>query len=200
VGRDKDLGLACCDAQPEFDTFILMECWLRANYRVMLLGMVLPAALLVMGGIAAAGALSASMPIRVAGWVQVGVAMLLCAILIWNARLPRLAFQEGHLLVYLRAAEPIRVPVQYVECFFLGQAPSEMKLRSGRNVEVQTVVVRLAESATQWEHCDVKPALGSWCDGYITIHGTWCEPLTIQRVNQLNRRLAEVHRQQKSDT
>ena len=44
-------------------------------------------------------------------------------------------------------------------------------------------------------HRDVKPALGHWCDAYITIYGTWCEPLTTEVFSRMNKRLAEVHRE-----
>jgi hypothetical protein len=58
--------------------------------------------------------------------------------------------------------------------------------------------IRLAERATEWAQRDVKPALGAWCGGYITIHGTWCEPLDIDLVNQLNKRLAAAHQAQRT--
>ena len=177
-----------------------MECWLRPNYRVVLLGMVLPTSLLVVGLVVASGTLSTSHSVRIVGWGLAGAACCLLAVLLWNARLPRLAYWDGHLLVYLGATQPIRVPVQYVECFFLGRAPSTLKDRAGGDIESQTVVVRLAQSAGQWDRRDVKTTLGSWCDSYITIRGMWCEPLSIQRVNELNRRLAEVHRQLQSES
>jgi len=58
----------------------------------------------------------------------------------------------------------------------------------------KTVVMRLAESAHQWQYVDVNPKLGSWCDGYVTLRGTWCEPLSLEVVIRLNRRLADAHR------
>jgi hypothetical protein len=54
------------------------------------------------------------------------------------------------------------------------------------------LVIRIAESAADWQHVEVKPQLGSWCGGYVTVRGTWCEPLSISLVNRLNQRLAEV--------
>jgi hypothetical protein len=41
----------------------------------------------------------------------------------------------------------------------------------------------------------VKPALGAWCDSYVTIRGTWCEPLNGELIRRLNRRLREVTEQ-----
>ena len=39
---------------------------------------------------------------------------------------------------------------------------------------------------------ELHPALGRWCDGYATIRGCWCEPLSADLVRQLNRRLANA--------
>jgi hypothetical protein len=58
------------------------------------------------------------------------------------------------------------------------------------------LAVRLAERATEWSQIDVKPALGKWCGGYITIYGAWCEPLRIELVNRLNAQLAAAHQAQ----
>lgn len=171
-----------------------MEFWLRPNYRAVLLAMVLPVCFLVVGFVVVRGAGTTNVFVRTSGAFLAGAGFLVMVTHLWNARLPRLAYQDRHLLVFLRNGLPIRIPIQHVECFFLGRAASTLKDHSGADIEAQTVVVRLAQSASQWEQGDVKPALGSWCDSYITIRGTWCEPLTIQRVNQLNRRLAEVHR------
>jgi hypothetical protein len=42
----------------------------------------------------------------------------------------------------------------------------------------------------------VKPSLGTWCGGYVTIRGTWCEPLQPDLIRRLNRRLKEVKTQE----
>ena len=64
-----------------------------------------------------------------------------------------------------------------------------------------TVVIRLAELPQDWADVPgIKPALGKWCGGYITIRGTWPEPLKcFHLVNGLNRRLAEVQSQHSPD-
>jgi len=64
--------------------------------------------------------------------------------------------------------------------------------KRNQRTETQTIVIRIADKAVEWRQQDVKRQLGSWCDGYVTIRGTWCEPLNIEVVNRLNRRLAEV--------
>ena len=58
--------------------------------------------------------------------------------------------------------------------------------------ETVNLVARLAQRQTQWAQVEVKPALGNWAEGYITIRGTWCEPLNPELVRRLNRRLKEV--------
>jgi hypothetical protein len=58
----------------------------------------------------------------------------------------------------------------------------------------------LAESADQWKQVPVQSSLGQWCDGYIIIRGTWCEPLSGELVNQLNERLVRVQRETRQRT
>ena len=116
-------------------------------------------------------------------------------------RLPRLGYQNGALVVYLRRGAAERIPIDVVECFFLGQADSRLP-KQGDDTgddgpETTTVVVRLAEAAEDWARRDVLPALGNWCEGYITIRGTWCEPINGTLIKELNRKLVEKHRQQK---
>jgi hypothetical protein len=124
---------------------------------------------------------------------------LVCGTFIYWMRIPRLAFERDRLLVHvLNSIEPIRVPIDVVECFFLGQGPSDLPKLAGREPETQNVIVRLAESATDWKHRDVMPAFGHWCEGYITIRGAWCERITPDLMRELNRRLAEIHRERKA--
>jgi len=105
--------------------------------------------------------------------------------------------------VYLGAARPFRLPIEVVEVFFLGQAPS-MVHKDGDPFDDQgpttsTIVVRLAEKASEWQQRDVRPMLGHWCEGYITLRGTWCQPITEELVRTLNHRLVEVKREQKRE-
>ncbi len=55
--------------------------------------------------------------------------------------------------------------------------------------------MRIAEKAKEYQQRDVKSALGKWDEGYVTFYGAWCEPLTLEVVQRLNARLAEVQRQ-----
>jgi len=162
----------------------------------MLFGMIPPAAILIFGLVLGSGLLGGNQipPLRWLGGVFSVIGSLALAIMIYLLWLPRLAYRDGYLLVYLSGTQPIRVPVDVVECFFLGQSASWLPTKDGKQVQAASVVVRLAETAKQWHDQQVKPAMGQWNDGYITIRGTWCEPLDATVIRRLNHHLAEVHR------
>lgn len=111
---------------------------------------------------------------------------------------PRLAYEAEELLIYLDEPQPVRIPVEIVECFFAGQGPSFLPTIQGREPEVSNVIVRLAESALDWHHRDTKPQIAHWCEGYITIRGAWCEPIGNEALGRLNKRLVEVQRERKA--
>lgn len=110
---------------------------------------------------------------------------------------PRLSYANGRLRVHLGSGPPEEVPIEFVECFFRGQGSSLVKDHSGNEPEVATVIVRIAERAVDYRHRDVKAALGHWCEGYITLRGTWCEPIDNDQLLALNRRLVAAQREQK---
>jgi len=181
------------------------EVWLRTNRRALALAMILVGTLLavtlgaiplgvLLGGIPAASqaTFAASMFAisAVPAWLLLQLARAM-----WQ---PRLAYDSGELLVFFEPNTPTRVPIDIVECFFLGQGASELPKLKGREPETQNVIVRLAESAVDWKHRDVRPAIGHWCEGYITLRGSWCEPITPALMKRLNHRLAEIHRQRKA--
>ncbi len=110
-------------------------------------------------------------------------------------RIPRLAYDGRHLLAYLPGMTPIRVPIEIVECFLLGQGPAFLPGEKHAHTETTTVVVKLSDRAEEWSHRTVDPRVASWCDGYITIRGTWTEPLSVALIQRLNQRLAAVAKQ-----
>ncbi len=173
-----------------------MEVWLRTNSRALLFGMIPPALLAGMGLLLLLGVPGREPPLwlRIVGGLLLFVSLLTIATIAWQVRKPRLAYQHGELLLWLRSGSPIRLPVEAVECFLLGQAPSLLPGNEGRCAETSALILRVADRAADWHHHDVKPQLGKWCEGYITIRGTWCEPLSVPLVNRLNARLAEVSR------
>lgn len=147
-------------------------------------------------GIASAG----SHPVmQIGSWLLIVLCVGGLASILWALFLPRVAHADGRLLLFLRGPTPIRIPIDAVECFFLGQGPSGIGGGlSGEGAESRNIVVRLAERATEWHHGDLDRRLGQWCDGYITITGTWCEPIDADVVGAMNHDLADLKRKQKS--
>ena len=172
------------------------EVWVRSNSRAMIIGLTAPLLLVILGLAIALDWTGESQPWRpIVGFGLASVGGLLTLVLGWFSRLPRLAYDGEALLVYLRSGVPIRVPIDAVECFFLGAGLVPLPGHANREVQISTLVVRLAERATDWHSMEVKPALGAWCGGYITLRGTWCEPLSVDFVNRLNARLSAVQRE-----
>jgi hypothetical protein len=132
-------------------------------------------------------------------WLLIVLGTILTAYQLLWLKTPRLAHTTDQLLVYVRGLRPIRVPIDLVECFFLGQAPSLIVTPEGKSVENRTVVVRLAERAREWHRRKIRRALGQWCDGYITLRGTWCEPLDGELLNRMNAKLAKLQRFRKAE-
>lgn len=174
------------------------EIWLRPNRRAMAAGLVVPILLMIVaGGLLILGSGSLGMGI-------LSGLLLLLALLGFGAwwtldRTPRMAYQDDALLITLAIWQTHRIPIEYVECFFAGRAPALLPSPTGEAQEtrVWSVVVRLAESAKEWHNRSVTSAWGEWKDGYITIRGTWCEPIDPPLLQQLNHRLAEIHRQRR---
>jgi hypothetical protein len=131
--------------------------------------------------------------LRGVGWGLAAFGGLILVLLFWQTRQPRLAYEAGHLLVFLRSGPPIRLPVELVQCAFLGVGPTQLPGSSGAGLRSANLVLRLDEKATVWHEVEIKPALGRWSEGYITIHGAWCEPLRIDVVQRLNERLHELN-------
>lgn len=170
--------------------------WLRTNRRAIGLAMLVPAIALAVGGLLACGLLGAAELIwlRVTGGGVAVCAAVVLALLAWQMKQPRVAYSDGCLLVYLRLGPPARVPIDVVEGFLLGQGPTMLLGEQHSRTQAVTVVIRLAERATEWANGDFHPALGTWCGGYITLRGAWCEPLNLRLVQSLNMKLAEAQR------
>ena len=184
----------------------MRECWLRPNRRVLLLAITLH---LLIALVATTLATSLWLPrLSVVLKITFGIVAIWLwirtAIWINHTYLPRLAYEQGELLFFLRSFRPLRVPVAEVECFFLGQTDSMLAASTTAKNSVglsktRAIVVRLAEAATPWHARDVRRELGHWSDGYITIRGTWCEPMNPELVKELNPRLVAIHRQQRKE-
>jgi hypothetical protein len=172
----------------------MAEVWLRTNRRALMLGMILPIVLIVVGLV---GPIVADLHeiawVRWLGYALAALGVGLLLLIGLQFRIPRLAYQAGELLVYLRGPVPLRVPVEFVECVFLSAGAGQIPGEQGHQIALRNLVLRIAEKATDYHRREVKAALGKWDEGYITIHGAWCEPLNLQFVQQINNRLAEAH-------
>lgn len=178
----------------------MADIWLDTNRRALGLGLVLPASVAVAGLAASVWSLWSRQH-----W---GLQLVLVAVtagalwmvgeLLYALRCPRVAYEAGELLVYLEPTRPTRLPVEIVECFFLGMGESDLPALEGAPPKTRNVVIRLAERASEWRTRPVRPQFGHWSDGYITLRGTWCQPLTPQLLKELNHKLAAVQRQQRT--
>jgi hypothetical protein len=171
----------------------MAEIWLRSNRRVFVLGLVPSTAVC-----AAAFGLLLLTSLPALRYFAIGVlivALVLMALVVRQLARPRVAYSDGYVLFYLRADGPIAVPVEIVEAFFLGQGPAYLPGTVEDSQETINLVARLSQKAAEWQHQEVKPALGQWCEGYVCIRGTWCEPLDNEVIRRLNRRLSEVSRE-----
>jgi hypothetical protein len=173
--------------------FAMNETWLKPNRRALCFACVPPLVLGMLGGWTAFAASEAATPWRRSlGMAMIVVAAVLLAMLVRQLLRPRIAYRNGHVLFYLRSRGPIAVPAEVVEAFFLGQGPANLPGGVHNDQKTINLVARLAQRQLEWANMDVKQALGNWSDGYVTIRGTWCEPLNPELVRRLNCRLKEV--------
>jgi hypothetical protein len=172
------------------------EVWLRTNIRPYLPAAALCALLVIAGGLTAADAVGGGWPVwlRTLGAVVAGVGLIALCALAWIIRRPRLAYQDGNLLVQVHHGRRDRVPLAAVECFLLGRGPAYLSRHRDLDGQVATVIVRLSPKQQEFAYRDVDPRLGAWCDSHITLRGTWCEPIDLSVVRRLNQRLAEAQR------
>jgi hypothetical protein len=168
------------------------ETWLRPNRRAILFGCVPLVLLICLGGWMTFGLPSAARVWHIVGVTMTMLGGLALLVLLKELRKARVGYMNGRVLFYLTSGPPIGVPVGVVEAFFLGQGPAALPGGVGNEQETVNLVARLSQRETDWAKRDVKPALGQWCGGYVTIRGTWCEPLGNDVIRRLNRRLKEV--------
>jgi hypothetical protein len=183
-------------AAENFSHRIMPECWLKPNRRALATALIVPSFVSAVGLVLLVVGMRSEQRLwlAIAGGTMFAIGVA-CVAAIWCAsRIPRLAYADGELLVYLLSLKPLRVPIDAVECFFLGQGPAHPAPPDHPVAKAANVIVRIADSASDFHERDVRPDLGIWRDGYITIRGLWCEPLSHERVNLLNRQLAEAHR------
>jgi hypothetical protein len=170
----------------------MRETWLETNRRALWFGTLPPLAFIALGAWMTWNFTTPGM-----FWLNwLGIAMIvvgscLTAAMLSHMRRPRISYEEGEVFFNLRIGSPIPVPVELEEAFFIGQGPLMIAGAPQHDVSVN-LVARISQRDPSYVRREVKPALGAWCDGYVTIRGTWCEPLTGEVVRRLNHRLREV--------
>ena len=176
----------------------MTECWLKPNPRPTYAAMGLAGCMVLAGGVVAVVAWRYQYFLVTALGCSFAVAFVAWGLSQWKKlRCPRVSYAEGVLLVHDGSPESASVPIDVVEAFFLGSGPALGEDTSDHGPRTANVVIRIAESAGEWHEGELMPAIGKWSEGYIVLRGTWCEPIGHERLNVINRRLAEVHRQRR---
>jgi hypothetical protein len=177
----------------------MREVWLLTNRRAIWFGMLPPALVALLGGwlMIRPDPMSNQLLRWIGAAFVIGGGGLVAALLA-QLRQPRISYDDGRVLFQLRSGPPLAVPVELVEAFFLGQGPTLLAGRPSKGEATVNLVARLSRREPQWHQRDVKPALGAWSDGYVTIRGTWCEPLDTEVIRRLNRRLGEVNEKRRA--
>lgn len=168
----------------------MREIWLRTNRRAILFGCVPPLLLALLGAWILFRETLRGEPFWLGGLIlALGLASI--GLLVTQLLRPRVAFSNDKVLFYVRSGRPIEVPVHVVEAFFAGQGPAHLPAVS-KQPQTVNLVARLSQRHPEWAEQEVKPALGKWAESYVSICGTWCEPLNADLIRKLNRRLKEV--------
>jgi hypothetical protein len=171
----------------------MSETWLQPNRRALWFACIPPLVIAATGAWLAIG--SSASGNNASTWLGAVLMIVSATVLIALARQlsrPRIAYRDGQILFNLRSGAPIAVPVHVVEAFFLGQGPANLPGNYRGHEKTVNLVARLAQRETAWARRDVPQPFGNWSDGYVTVRGTWCEPLDSEVVRRLNRRLREV--------
>jgi len=166
-----------------------VEVWLHPNRRALTCGLIAACGTATAATVAAA--LVASPALRTAAAAVAALAAAVAAGLLRGFCLPRIAWDGRYVLFRVKPGPPAAIPLPAVEAFFLGQGPATAPL-AGRSAETVNLVARISQKFPEYARGPVRPALAGWCDGYLTIRGAWCEPLTAEVVRRLNRRLREL--------
>lgn len=172
------------------------EVWLRSNVRAALV-VILPLVVVGIAGVVLLALYWTADDGRYFRWAGYALATFGLGIAAWQSYLasfPRMAYEAGELWLYLPPPDPLKVPIDVVECFFIGQGPSLLPDAKGGEAQAANIIVRLAQRATEWHAAETPPVLAKWADGYITLRGAFCESFDGDLVNALNKRLAEIHR------
>lgn len=171
------------------------QIWLRGNLR--------PAAGLLLGSAVVTGTGLAVAAIAGAPTLVIGVlagagaaAVAAAGLIAAAAARPRLELHGAAVRVRLAPLAVHDVPLDVVECVFLGSQRLDAEAEAAETDagrRVTTLVMRIAERATDWRSRPTT-AWGTWEDGNVVFDGRWCEPLTVELARDVARRLLEAKR------
>jgi hypothetical protein len=169
------------------------EIWLQSNRRTVVaialaIGLVGLLFAVLSFGMMQSGSVVAA---RVSGFMAAIVIVAAAAAGYLGTR-PRLAFDGRKLRIHIGTAQPALIPIELIEGFLLGKGPSYLSGKDDYKTETSTLIVRIAERAPEWEKVPTNVRVAAWCGHYVTLRGTWTEPLSVDVVNRLNQRLYEV--------
>ena len=170
------------------------EVWLRGNLRPVM-GIAIVAAIVAVVAGGAAALVSPPAWVIAAAAAAGGLLFAGLGVLAWAAAQPRLERRGNSIAVRLAPMGVERVPLEVVECVFRGTEPVIAGEESAPRFRVGTLILRIAERASEWRERETFRFWGSWDDGHIVIDGRWCEPLSPESARQIATRLAELRRE-----
>ena len=179
------------------------ECWVGGNRRAFAWSALTPALLAAtIGAALLAAAIFAGLgPAPRIALFSLATLLLAAAVFVAGSawfliNTPRIACRQGQVLVYLRPQSPEVLPLESVECFFLGRDSVRIGSRPSR---VSNIVVRIAERNGELRARTVQTRFGGYRDGYLIVDGAWCEPITPELMKRINARLGEARRELDAD-
>ena len=168
--------------------------WLRGNLRPVA-GV---AAIVGAGNLAGLATLAVVRPGPAWWWSAAAAGIVSAAVLATiatSARRPRLERVGDRLRVRLTPGRAEEVPLELVECFFMGSQVIGPAADDAPRYRVGTLVMRIAERARSWQTRPTLAAWGAWEDGAVVFDGRWCEPLSVDLARRLSGWLVEAKRQ-----
>ena len=175
--------------------------WLKANLRLAWLLAIIASFLLLasLSVYGIAGRFAGSVPVVVILLSAVlGILSFIIGYVAFTAMQSRVFLKDSHVVVRVSPASVEKLPLDAVECFFLGSQPLD---HSGNPVaadqaafRVGTLVVRVAERYGHLAGGRRSP-WARWEDGYLVVDGRWSEPLVVETLRRINGRLAVAKRQ-----
>ena len=140
----------------------MVECWLRCNTRIQWLGFAAGILVAVFGVGVRVFWKEETVGLQILSWLPVSAGLLIAALFGYLLGRPRLGYHSGRLLVYAGYGSPSSVPIEVVECFFLGEQPAKFVGQGRSRASMSTVVVRIAQKAKEWQERDIPSRIGMW--------------------------------------